>query len=149
VADAEITAACVAGRTEPEAQTGIVHVVVDVTRPECAALLQERRVGYVGLIGGAEVKSTEDESGADTSSIAIGLETSHTFWIVAHLLDAGSGAVVCSRSQAVDASSSWSAGIILFIPMVLHWGIDAAEYWRAAACRTGFDASGCFMLLEP
>jgi hypothetical protein len=149
VADADITAACVAGRAEPEAQTGIVHVVVDVTRPACAVLLQERRVGYVGMIGGAEIKSTDDESGADTSSIAIGWETLHRFWIVAHLLDAGSGAVVCSRSQSVDASSSWSAGIILYIPMVLHWGIDAAEYWRAAAWRTGFDAGGCFLQREP
>ena len=149
VADAEITAACVAGRTEPEAATGIVHLVVDVTRPACAALLQERRVRYVGLIGGAAIKSTEDESGAGMGSIAFGWETSHTFWIGTHLLDAGTGAIVCSRSQSVDASTSGSVGIILFIPMVLHWGIDAAEYWRAAAWRTGFDAGGCFLQREP
>lgn len=90
VADAEITATCVAGRREPEAQTGIVHVV-----------------------------------------------------------DAKTGAIVCSRSQYVDASTSGSVGIILFIPMVLHWGIDAAEYWRAAAWRMGFDAGGCFPQREP
>lgn len=149
VADAEITAACVVGRREPEAQTGIVHAVVDVTRPACTVLQQERRVRYFGLIGGAQIKSTEDESGADMSGIAFGWETSHTFWIGTHVVDAKTGATVCSRSQHVDASTSGSVGIILFIPMVLHWGIDAAEYWRAAAWRTGFDAGGCFLPREP
>jgi hypothetical protein len=108
------------------------------------ALLRERRVGYVGLIGGAAIKSTEDQSGAGMGSIAFDWETSHTFWIGTHLLDAATGAIVCSWSQAVDASTSGSAGIILFTPLVLHWGIDAAEYWRAAAWRTGFDAGGYF-----
>lgn len=149
LADAEITAACVAGRAEPEAETGIVYVIVDATRSACAVLLQERRVTYVGVVGGSVVKATEDESGAGAGSVVFGWETSHTFWIGTHVLDAATGATVCSRTQSVDTSTSGTVGVILFIPMVLHWGIDVAEYWRAAAWRTGFDAAGCFLPREP
>jgi len=43
-------------------------------------------------VGGAAIKSTEDESGAGMGSITFGWETSHTFWIGAHVLDIGTGA---------------------------------------------------------
>ena len=145
VADAAMTAACVTGLSEPEAQSGIRQAVVDVTRPACAALLLERRVRYVALVGGAAIKSTQDESAAGMGSVLLGWDTSHAFWVSTHLLDAGTGATVCSRSQSVGASSGGTVGIILFIPMVLRQGIDAAEYWKVVAWRAGYDAGGCFL----
>ena len=148
LADEANTRACVTGRTEPEAQSGIVYPVVDVNRPECASAIQERGIRYIGLVGGAVVTTKEEEASGDSGGLTIEKVYSHTFWISVRVLDAGTGSMVCARSQFVDVTSETTVGILVALPVVLRWSIDAPEYWKAAAWRAGFDAGGCFQTRE-
>jgi len=153
VVDEALRQACFDAGERLVMDDGAILVRPEVDRPDCRAMIDERRIRY--FVSFAGWSATASTTAAEAIGVGVGVSTERVHWFkfVAHAFDAVNAALVCEERAVETARSRQGGGITVLpappvvLPLPLIWvtTVDEPAFFARAAWLAGARAGMCFV----